>query len=147
MAFENKKHWQQQTSELIQLYLILNQKKAIIYDLIEVFTIADILLEKVNFYMNFLRHSVKRSFFKYNSILDDNQQNLSMESLSSLNILYFKVSQNYVEYINIITKSLQNNKIIIPELEMLKLPKETGKHLYFDIASIINKENTMKERI
>ncbi|CAG8649270.1 1267_t:CDS:2 [Rhizophagus irregularis] len=36
--------------------------------------------------------SVERSFSKYNSILDDNWQNLSMESLSSLNILYFNSS-------------------------------------------------------
>jgi len=33
--------------------------------------------------------SVKRSFSKYNSILDDNRQNLSEDSLRSLNMLYF----------------------------------------------------------
>ena len=33
--------------------------------------------------------SVERSFSKYNTILDDNQQNLSKDSLCSLNMLYF----------------------------------------------------------
>ena len=33
--------------------------------------------------------SIERSFSKYNSILDDNRQNLSEESLRSLNMLYF----------------------------------------------------------
>ena len=36
--------------------------------------------------------SVERSFSKYNSILDDNRQNLSEDSLRSLNMLYFNGS-------------------------------------------------------
>jgi hypothetical protein len=38
--------------------------------------------------------SVERSFSKYNSILDDNRQNLSKDSLQSLNMLYFNGSLN-----------------------------------------------------
>ena len=36
--------------------------------------------------------SIERSFSKYNSILDDNRQNLSEESLRNLNMLYFNGS-------------------------------------------------------
>ena len=36
--------------------------------------------------------SVEQSFSKYNSILDDNRQNLSEESLRCLNMLYFNGS-------------------------------------------------------
>ena len=38
--------------------------------------------------------SVERSFSKYNTILDDNRQNLSEESLHSLNMLYYNGSLN-----------------------------------------------------
>jgi hypothetical protein len=37
-------------------------------------------------------YSVERSFSKYNSILDDNRQNLSEDSLRSLNMLYYNGS-------------------------------------------------------
>ena len=50
-------------------------------------------LEKVDSLINLISScGVERNFSKYNSILGDNRQNLSEESLRSLNMLYFNGS-------------------------------------------------------
>jgi hypothetical protein len=47
---ENKKY-----KHLLQLYLLPNQKKTIIHNLFEAFTVVDISLEKVNFLLEFFK--------------------------------------------------------------------------------------------
>ena len=81
--YENKQRQLQQT--LVSSISSSESKRTIIHDLIEAFAITDIPLENVDSLINLISfRSVEQSFSKYNSILGDNQQNLSEESLRSL---------------------------------------------------------------